>query len=155
MKILLVGLVWTYFIESFFKGIGHKFSNLFRPLLLVLKVDWFSLQPCTAYCYIHVFSLFYSELHEFNWFSLSRLVRGTAIFMSVVYFTTNFFSLTGSLSPGLCGVLLHHHPLSPVLPVTATALPAVWPVCSSQPVLQSGCVVFFFLLTLLQQVWCR
>ena len=26
------GLVWTYFIESFFKGIGHKFSNLFRPL---------------------------------------------------------------------------------------------------------------------------
>ena len=23
---------WTYFIEYFIKGIGHKFSNLFRPL---------------------------------------------------------------------------------------------------------------------------
>ena len=68
------------------------------PLLpLVLKVNWFSLQPCTAYCYIHVFSLFYSELCEFDCFSLSRPGR-TAIFMSVVYFTTNFLSLTGSLS---------------------------------------------------------
>lgn len=25
-------LVWTYFIENFIKGIGHKLSNLFRPL---------------------------------------------------------------------------------------------------------------------------
>ena len=30
----IFGLVWTYFIEYFIKGIGHKFSNLFRPLLI-------------------------------------------------------------------------------------------------------------------------
>ena len=130
--------------KSTWKKIKNDAFTCHMKIPLVLKFDWFFLQACTANCYIHVCSLSYSELREFDCFSLSRPVRRTAIFMSVVYFTTNFFSLTGSLSPGLCGVLLHHHPLSPVLPVSATALPAVRTVCPPQPVLQSGCVCLGF-----------
>ena len=89
------------------KKIKNDAFTCHMKIPLVLKFDWFFLQACTANCYIHVCSLSYSELREFDCFSLSRPVRRTAIFMSVVYFTPSFLNLTCSLSPGLCGILLY------------------------------------------------